>query len=145
MIKSLIASTIMISGFSDGSVVKTKICLPIQETQETQIWYLGPEDSLEEEMATHSSIPVWQIPWTEEPSGLYGVEWVYGVAKSDMTEWLCILTHTHTHTIMTTTKVCCHEQWSKYIYKVVKANIGQLAHCVLNKNTFWNLRQNKNF
>ena len=29
--------------------------------------------------------------------------------------------------------------------KVVKANIGQLAHCVLNKNTFWNLRQNKNF
>ena len=31
---------------------------------------LGQEDSLEEEMATHSSIPAWRIPWTEEPGGL---------------------------------------------------------------------------
>ena len=30
---------------------------------------LGQEDLLEEGMATHSSIPVWKIPWTEEPSG----------------------------------------------------------------------------
>ena len=31
---------------------------------------LGWEDLLEEEMATHSSIPAWEIPWTEEPGGL---------------------------------------------------------------------------
>ena len=30
----------------------------------------GLEDPLEKEMATHSSIPVWRIPWTEEPGGL---------------------------------------------------------------------------
>ena len=31
---------------------------------------LGWEDLLEKEMATHSSIPAWKIPWTEEPGGL---------------------------------------------------------------------------
>ena len=36
------------------------------------IWVLslGLEDRLEEEMATHSSILAWEIPWTEEPGGL---------------------------------------------------------------------------
>ena len=38
--------------------------------QETQIWSLGWEDPLEKEMATHSSILAWKIPWTEEPGGL---------------------------------------------------------------------------
>ena len=45
----------------------------MQETQETQVWSLGREDSLEKEMATHSSIPTWKIPWTEEPGGLQSV------------------------------------------------------------------------
>ena len=38
--------------------------------QETWVWSLGQEDPLEKEMATHSSIPAWRIPWTEEPGGL---------------------------------------------------------------------------
>ena len=38
--------------------------------QETWVGSLGREDSLEKEMATHSSIPTWRIPWTEEPGGL---------------------------------------------------------------------------
>ena len=38
--------------------------------QETQIPSLGWEDPLEKGMATHSSIPAWKIPWTEEPGGL---------------------------------------------------------------------------
>ena len=38
--------------------------------QEMQVRSLGWEDLLEEEMATHFSILVWKIPWTEEPSGL---------------------------------------------------------------------------
>ena len=38
--------------------------------QETQVRSLGREDPLEEEMATHSSILAWRIPWAEEPGGL---------------------------------------------------------------------------
>ena len=38
--------------------------------QETQIQCLDPEDPLQKEMATHSSILAWRIPWTEEPGGL---------------------------------------------------------------------------
>ena len=37
---------------------------------ETWVRSLGQEDSLEKEMATHSSILAWRIPWTEEPGGL---------------------------------------------------------------------------
>ena len=43
--------------------------------QETQVWSLGWEDPLEEEMATHSSILAWKIPWTEEPGGLQSMGW----------------------------------------------------------------------
>ena len=54
--------------FSGGSAVKN---LPaMRETQETQVRTLGGEDPLEEEMTTHSSIPAWKFPWTEEPGGL---------------------------------------------------------------------------
>ena len=42
----------------------------MQELQETQVGSLGCKDPLEEEMATQSSILAWEIPWTEEPSGL---------------------------------------------------------------------------
>ena len=38
--------------------------------QETWVQSLGQEEPLEKEMATHSSILAWEIPWTEEPSGL---------------------------------------------------------------------------
>ena len=38
--------------------------------QETWVWSLGQEETLEKEMETHVSILAWEIPWTEEPSGL---------------------------------------------------------------------------
>ena len=38
--------------------------------QETQVQYQGWEDPLEEEMATHSSVLAWEVPWTEEPGRL---------------------------------------------------------------------------
>ena len=38
--------------------------------QETQVRSLGQEETLEEEMATYSSIVAWEIPWTEQPGGL---------------------------------------------------------------------------
>ena len=45
---------------------------------ETQVQSLGLEDPLEKEMATESSILAWEIPWTEESSGL----WSMGVKNS---------------------------------------------------------------
>ena len=51
--------------FPGGSAVKNP-----PATQETQVQSLGREDPLEREMATHSSILAWRIPWTEEPGGL---------------------------------------------------------------------------
>ena len=41
--------------------------------QETWVRSLGREDPLEKEMATHSSILAWRIPWTEEPGGLQSI------------------------------------------------------------------------
>ena len=62
--------------------------------QETRVRSLGWEDPLEKEMATHSSIVAWKIPWTEEPGRLQST--VHGIAKSrtrlsDFTSLLHIL------------------------------------------------------
>ena len=46
----------------------------MRETRETWVWSLGQEDPLEKEMATHTSIPAWRIPWIEEPGGLQSTE-----------------------------------------------------------------------
>ena len=42
---------------------------PMQEMQEMRVQSLGWGDPLEEEMATHSNILAWKIPWTEDPGG----------------------------------------------------------------------------
>ena len=55
----------MLPSFTGGSVVKN---LPAM--QEMVVQSLGQEDSLEKEMATHSNIIAWEIPWTEEPGRL---------------------------------------------------------------------------
>ena len=49
--------------------------------QETWVQFLGREDPLEKEMATHSSTVAWKIPWTEEPGGLQSM----GSQESDTT------------------------------------------------------------
>ena len=56
------------------------------------VWSLGQEDPLEKEMAIHSSIPAWRIPWTEEPDGLQSM----GPQELDMTE---VTYHAHTNLI----------------------------------------------
>ena len=62
--------------------------------QEAWVLSLGWEDPLEKGIATHSSILVWRIPWTEKPSGLQSM----GCHKeSDTTEQLTQLSNTHTH------------------------------------------------
>ena len=53
----------------------------MQEKQEKRVQSLGQEDPLEEEMATHSSILAWKVPWTEEPGGLQS----QGRKEPDMT------------------------------------------------------------
>ena len=52
-------------GFPSGSAVKN----PSANAGDAG-WLLNQEDKLKEEMATHSSILAWEIPWTEEPGGL---------------------------------------------------------------------------
>ena len=52
-------------GIPGGSVVKN-----LPEVQELGVGSLGLEDPLEKEIATHSDILAWEIPWTEEPSDL---------------------------------------------------------------------------
>ena len=52
--------------------------------QDMQVWFLGWEDTLEEEMAIHSSILAWEISWTEEPDRLQSM----GHKDLDTTEWL---------------------------------------------------------
>ena len=48
----------------------TKDLLAMQETQVTRVQSFGQENSLEKEMAVHSSILAWEFPQTEEPGGL---------------------------------------------------------------------------
>ena len=60
----------------------------MQETQETPVGFLGREDPLEKEVAAHSSILAWEIPWTEEP----------GVLQSTGSQRVgCNWAHTYTH------------------------------------------------
>ena len=61
---------------------------------ETWVLSLGREDPLEKEMATHSTILAWRIPWTESTVAWWTT--VHGVAESDTTKRL---THTQTHII----------------------------------------------
>ena len=57
--------------YGTSPVAQWSINLPaVQELQETWVLSLGPEDLLEKEMLTHSSILAWRIPWTEEPGRL---------------------------------------------------------------------------
>ena len=63
-------------GFPSGS--KEKYLPAMQETQEMLVQTLGQEHPVEEEMATHSSIPAWKIPWIRGASQAT----VHGIAKS---------------------------------------------------------------
>ena len=57
---------------NDATQAQTVKYLPAM--QETSVQFLGWEDPLEEEMATHPRILALRIPWTEEPAGLQSVE-----------------------------------------------------------------------
>ena len=59
--------------------------------QETLIWSMGWEDPLEKGMASHSSIPAWRIPWTQEPGRLPSMR-----SQRIRHDWV---TNTHTHVV----------------------------------------------
>ena len=69
-------------------MVKKKNPPAMKEAQETLVQFLGQEDPLEKEMATHFSILAWKTPWTEES----GRATVHGMdnKESDMTGHACI-------------------------------------------------------
>ena len=67
-------------GFSGGSVVES--ACQRRRHRRWGVQSLGWEDPLQAEMATHSSILAWKIPWTEEPSGLQSM----GSQRVDMTD-----------------------------------------------------------
>ena len=68
-----------------GSAVKNPPA--VQKMQEMWVGSLGPENLLEEGMATHSNILTWRIPWTEQPGGL----WSMGSERvgHDWNDWAC--------------------------------------------------------
>ena len=71
--------------------------------QETQVQSLGREDPLQKEMAAHSSILTWEIPWTEEPGRLWstGSQGV-GHDRSDLAQ------HTVRMMVMVIVIIDCH-------------------------------------
>ena len=104
----LIWSTIWLPGFPDGSHGKEPACQCRRKRGVVQS--LGREDPLEKEMAAHSNILAWRMPWTEEPGGLQsmglprvGHNWrdlarVHTHTQTHTRDLVCVHTHTHTHT-----------------------------------------------
>ena len=68
---------------------------------------MGQEDPLKKEMAIHSSILAWEIPWTEEPGGLESM----GRKELDITEYTHTHTHTHTHSEWSTEVRTAPSHW----------------------------------
>ena len=75
---------------------------------ETQILSLGWEDPLEKEMATHSSILAWKIPWTES----LAVYSSWGCKESDMTDFTIIIYKIYMKILVVST----HKIHNKYLY-----------------------------
>ena len=67
----IISDLFLLTDSGDSSAGNTSAC----NTGDTEMWVqlLGWEDPLEKEMATHSSILAWRIPWTEEPGRLQSI------------------------------------------------------------------------
>ena len=88
MIKSLKRSPYILVYFKKASLVAQRL-KRLPAMWETRVRSLGWEDSLEKEMATHSSILAWRIQWTEEPGGLQSMgsqrvvrhDWVTSLSK----------------------------------------------------------------
>ena len=75
----------------------------VREMQEMWVWFLGQEDTLEKEMAIHSSILTLEILWTEEPGRLQ-----FKGPQSVEHDWVCVYIYMYTHTHVHKTESECH-------------------------------------
>ena len=73
-VKRCLARLIPSLGFPGGAIGKEPAC-QWRRYKELQVQSLGQEDPLEKEMANHSSVFAWRIPWIEEPGGLQSMGW----------------------------------------------------------------------
>ena len=91
--------------------------------QKTWVWSLDQEDPLEKEMAAHSSILAWRIPWTEEPGRLRSMgsqrvehDWVAKHSRTHTRAHTHTHTHTHTHHIpWLDAPVLCLLSWQRHV------------------------------
>ena len=90
--------------------------------QETWVWSLGQEDPLEKEMATHSSILAWRIPWTEEPDGLQSM-WSQRVRNNWVTN-----TFRAFQEVIKVTWVICMRPWSNKIDVPIRGRNSKNVH-----------------
>ena len=86
-------------------------CVRIYFLFKAKLYPTVPEEPLEKEMATHSSILAWEIPWTEEPGGLQSL----GSQESDSAEWLSMHWDNHTGFVFPFINVVYHTDWSAYV------------------------------
>ena len=92
---------------------------------ETWVQSLGWEDPLEKEMATHSTILAWRIPWTEEPGGLQSTG-----SQRVGHDWVTLLHFTHfSHPYMTTGKTIALNRWT-FVGKVTSVLFNMLSRLV---------------
>ena len=84
-----------------------------------RVWSLGWGDPLEKELATHSSLLTWEIPWTEESGGLQSMVW----PKS----W------TWTTTCLDYCKQCCYEHWCLFQHHFLFYKMRQLDWIILSQ------------
>ena len=88
--------------------------------QETWIQSLGQEDPLEEDMATHSSILAWEIPWTEEPDRLQSM-------GSQRLRYECVTDHAHVHYSAGDQQVFVEKKEKDYKGRALDVSIKLLA------------------
>ena len=81
----------------------------MQETQEMQVWSLGWEDSLEEEMAAHSSMLAWRTQWTHEPGRLQSM----GLQMKQLSMHACLFLSGCSDTVPNSTWERTHERGSQ--------------------------------
>ena len=112
---------------------------PMQEMQDMWVLSLGQEEPLEKDMATHSSILAWRIPWTEEPGGLQST----GPQRVGH-NWERVSTHTHTHTLklqLRQTMMAIRQQQLSSFQKWIKSELVMMTrsptHTMLRNRPQW--------
>ena len=103
----------MLSLLLQVALVVKNLSANVGDVKRWRLWFLVWDNPLQEDMATHSSILTWRIPWTVEPGGLWPLD-------SQSQTWLSTQTHTHTHTHPYF--YICYPFISFFIYKFVHFN-----------------------